>query len=76
MPEDSEHRFYRGTAGWIIIGIIAAIVVIFAVFLAFGSTIFPSRPGSRAQSEAAQESATSGSWPQYNGSKPASSKRK
>jgi hypothetical protein len=60
MPEDSEHRFYRGTAGWIIIGIIAAIVVIFAVFLAFGSTIFPSRPGSGVQSETAQESATSG----------------
>ena len=60
MSEDGEHRFYRGTTGWIIIGIIAAIVVIFAVFLAFGSTIFPSRSGSGVQSETAQESATSG----------------
>jgi hypothetical protein len=60
MPEDSEHRFYSGAVGWIIIGIIAVIVVIFAVFLAFGSTIFPGRPGSGVQSETAQESATSG----------------
>jgi hypothetical protein len=60
MPEDSEHRFYRGTTGWVIIGIVAAIVVIFAVFVAFGSTIFPSGPGAGVKSETAQESATSG----------------
>jgi hypothetical protein len=60
MPEDRERRFYRGTAGWIIIGIVGAIAVIFAVFVAFGSTIFPSGPGTGPQSETADESATSG----------------
>jgi hypothetical protein len=56
-----ERRFYRGTAGWIIIiGIIAAIAVIFAAFVAFDLTIFPSGPGIGAQSETAQESATGG----------------
>jgi hypothetical protein len=61
MSEDDEPRFYRGKAGWIIIGIVAAIAVIFAVFVAFGSTIFPSGgPGTGVQSETADESATSG----------------
>jgi hypothetical protein len=50
MPEDSESSFYKGTAGWAIIGIVAAIAVIFAVF---GSTIFPRRPGTGIQSETA-----------------------
>jgi hypothetical protein len=58
MSEDGEPRFYRGTARWIIIGIVAAIAIIFAVFVAFGSTIFPSGgPGTGVQSD---ESATSG----------------
>jgi hypothetical protein len=61
MSEDGEPRFYRGKAGWIIIGIVAAIAVIFAVFVAFGSTIFPSGgPGTGVQSETGDESATSG----------------
>jgi hypothetical protein len=61
MSEDGEPRFYRGMAGWIIIGIVAAIAIIFAVFVAFGSTIFPSgEPDTGVQSETADESATSG----------------
>jgi hypothetical protein len=60
MSEDSERRSYRGSAGWIIIGIVAAVAVIFVVVVAFGSTFFPSGPRTGLQSETADESATSG----------------
>jgi hypothetical protein len=60
MPEDNERRFYRGSARWIIIGIVAAVAVIFVVVVAFGSTLFPSGPRTGMQSETADESATSG----------------
>lgn len=60
MPEDNERRFYRGSARWIIIGIVAAVAVIFVVVVAFGSTLFPSAPRTGMQSETADESATSG----------------
>ena len=60
MPEDNERRFYRGSARWIIIGIVAAVAVIFVVVVAFGSTLFPSAPRAAMQSETADESATSG----------------
>jgi FtsZ-interacting cell division protein ZipA len=60
MPEDNERRFYRGSARWIIIGIVAAVAVIFVVVVAFGSTLFPSAPRAGMQSETADESATSG----------------
>lgn len=60
MPEDSERKFYRGSAGWIIIGIIAAVAVILGVIMAFGAILFPGGPGVEPQSETADESATSG----------------
>ena len=60
MPEDSKRKFYRGSAGWIIIGIVAAVAVIFVVIVAFGSILFPSGPRTGTQSETADESATSG----------------
>lgn len=60
MPEDNERRFYRGSARWIIIGIVAAVAVIFVVVVAFGSALFPSGPRTGMQSETADESATSG----------------
>ena len=60
MPEDNERRFYRGSARWIIIGIVAAVAVIFVVVVAFGSTLFPSGPRTGMQWETADESATSG----------------
>ncbi|MDQ3853495.1 MAG: hypothetical protein M3299_11735 [Thermoproteota archaeon] len=61
MPEDNERRFYRGSARWIIIGIVAAVAVVFVVVVAFGSTLFPSAPRTEMQSEeTADESATSG----------------
>lgn len=61
MPEDNERRFYRGSARWIIIGIVAALAVIFVVVVAFGSTLFPSGPRTGGmQSETADQSATSG----------------
>jgi hypothetical protein len=60
MSEDSERRSYRGSARWIIIGIVAAVAVIFVVVVAFGSTLFPSGPRTGVQSETADESATSG----------------
>jgi hypothetical protein len=44
MPKDSERRSFRGSAGWIIIGIVAAVAVIFVVVVAFGSTLFPTGP--------------------------------
>jgi hypothetical protein len=60
MPEDNERKFYRGSAGWIIIGIVAAVAVIFVVVVAFGSAFFPGEPRTGTQSETADESATSG----------------
>ena len=60
MAEDNQRRFYRGSARWIIIGIVAAVAVIFVVVVAFGSTLFPSAPRTEMQSETVDESATSG----------------
>ena len=44
MSEKSERRFYKGSARWIIVGIIAALAIIFIVAMAFGSTIFQGAP--------------------------------
>jgi len=60
MSEDSERRSHRGSAGWIIVGIVAGLAVIFIVVIAFSSTLFPSGPGSGGPSETADQSATSG----------------
>jgi hypothetical protein len=60
MSENNERRFYRGSAGWVIIGIIAAAAIILGVIMAFGSMLFPGGPGIQTQSETADESATSG----------------
>ena len=60
MAEDDQRRFYRGSARWIIIGIVAAVAIIFVVVVAFGSALFPSAPRAAMQSETADESATSG----------------
>ncbi len=58
--DNNQRRFYRGSARWIIIGIVAAVAVIFVVVVAFGSTLFPSAPRTEMQSETADESSTSG----------------
>jgi hypothetical protein len=34
--DNNQRRFYRGSARWIIIGIVAAVAVIFVVVVAFG----------------------------------------
>jgi len=60
MSENNERRFYRGSAGWIIIGVIAGVAVILGVIMAFGAILFPSGPGVGTPSETADESATSG----------------
>jgi hypothetical protein len=60
MSENNERRFYRGSAGWIIIGIIAGVVVILGLIMAFGPIFSPGGPGIATQSETADESATSG----------------
>ncbi|MFL6525859.1 MAG: hypothetical protein ACJ70Q_06925 [Nitrososphaera sp.] len=60
MSEKSERRFYKGSARWIIVGIIAALAIIFIVAVAFSSTIFPGGPKTGIQSETADQSATSG----------------
>ena len=61
MSENNERRFYRGSARWVIIGIIAAFAVIFVIVVAFGSTLFPSGPRTgEMQSETGEQSATSG----------------
>jgi hypothetical protein len=60
MSENNERRFYRGSAGWIIIGIIAGVAVILGVIMAFGPILSPGGPGTGSQSETADESATSG----------------
>ena len=60
MSDDSERRSHRGSAGWIIVGIVAGLAVIFIVVIAFSSTFFPSGPRAGAPSETADQSATSG----------------
>ena len=60
MSEDSERRSHRGSAGWIIVGIVAGLAVIFIVAIAFSSTLFPSGPRAGELSETADQSATSG----------------
>jgi hypothetical protein len=60
MSDDSERRSSRGSAGWIIIGIVAAVAIIFVVVVVFGSTLFPGGPRTGIQSETADEFATSG----------------
>lgn len=60
MSKNNERRFYRGSARWIIIGIIAAVAIIFGVVVAFGSLLFPVGPGIGTSPETADESATSG----------------
>jgi hypothetical protein len=62
MSEDSEHRSHRGSARWIIVGIVAGLAVIFIVVVAFSSTLFPNGPGAGAGGppETADQSATSG----------------
>ena len=60
MSENNERRFYRGSAGWIIIGIIAGVAVILGLIMAFGPIFSPGGPGIATQSETADESATSG----------------
>ena len=60
MSKNNERRFYRGTAGWIIIGIIASAAVILGVIMAFSSILNPGGPAIEPQSETADESATSG----------------
>src|SRR5215216_5538760 len=45
MSEDSERKSHKGSAGWIIVGIVAGLAVIFIVVIAFSSTLFPSGPG-------------------------------
>lgn len=63
MSKNNERRFYRGTAGWIIIGIIASAAVILGVIMAFSSILNPGGPAIEPQSETADESATSGPGP-------------
>ena len=60
MSENNERRFYRGTAGWIIIGIIAAVAVILGVIMAFSSILNPGGPAIETQPDTTDESATSG----------------
>jgi hypothetical protein len=60
MSENNERRFYKGSAGWIIIGIIAGVAVILGLIMAFGPILSPGGPGIAMQSETADESATSG----------------
>ena len=61
MSEDSERRSHRGSAGWIIVGIVAGLAVIFIVVIAFSSTLFPSGPRAGGPpAETADQSATSG----------------
>jgi hypothetical protein len=60
MSENNERRFYKGSAGWIIIGIIAGVAVILGLIMAFGPILSPGGPGLAMQSETADESATSG----------------
>jgi hypothetical protein len=62
MSEDSDQRSHKGSAGWIIVGVVAGLAVIFIVVIAFSSTLFPSGPraGAGGPPETADQSATSG----------------
>jgi cytoskeletal protein RodZ len=60
MSEDRESRSHKGSAGWIIVGVVVGLAVIFIVVIAFSSTLFPSGPRAGAPSETADQSATSG----------------
>jgi cytoskeletal protein RodZ len=60
MSEDSERRSHRGSARWIIVGIVAGLAVISIVVIAFSSTLFPSGPRAEGPPETADQSATSG----------------
>lgn len=61
MSENNERRFYRGSARWLIIGIVTALGAIIVSVVAFGSTSFLSGPRAEGiQSETADQSATSG----------------
>ncbi|MDQ3837454.1 MAG: hypothetical protein M3270_11075 [Thermoproteota archaeon] len=60
MSKNSERKFYKGSARWIIVGIIAALAITFIVAMTLGSTIFPGGPKAGIQSETADQSATSG----------------
>ena len=62
MSEDNERRSHRGSAGWIIVGIVAGLAIIFIVVITFSSKLFPSGPraGARGSPETADQSATSG----------------
>src|SRR3712207_3063194 len=60
MSENNERKFYKGSAGWIIIGIIAGVAVILGLIMAFGPILSPGGPGMGTPSETADESATSG----------------
>ena len=55
MSENNERRFYKGSAGWIIIGIIAGVAVILGLIMAFGPIFSPGGPGIATQSETADE---------------------
>jgi hypothetical protein len=63
MSKNNERRFYTGTAGWIIIGIIASAAVILGVIMAFSSILNPGGPAIEPQSETVDDSATSGAGP-------------
>ena len=60
MSEDSERRSHRGSARWIIVGLVAGLAVISIVVIAFSSTLFPSGPRAEGPPETADQSATSG----------------
>lgn len=60
MSEDNERRPHRGSAGWIIVGIVAGLAIIFIVVITFSSTLFLSGPKPGGPSETPDQSATSG----------------
>lgn len=60
MYEDNERRPHRGSAGWIIVGIVAGLAIIFIVVITFSSTLFLSGPKPGGPSETPDQSATSG----------------
>ena len=53
MSEDRERRSHKGSAGWIIVGIVAGLAVIFIVVIAFSSTLFPGGPRAEGPPETA-----------------------
>ncbi len=64
MSEDNGLRSHRGSAGWIIVGIVAGLAIIFIVVITFSSTLFPIGPKAGGPSETPNQSATSG--PRHN----------